>query len=148
MRIETLTREHLEGCAALLVSVFNEEPWNEHWSSETAREHLSWTLNMPGFLGFVAFEDSVMGFAAGYREPGDRGSVFYLRILCVSPHARRRGVGRKLLERMEGALEEEVRLIYLITHRNTPAQTFYENGGFRTSPEDILMLRERLKEDS
>ena len=41
-RIEILKEDHLNECAHLLVSAFNTEPWNEHWTFDTVRKELAW----------------------------------------------------------------------------------------------------------
>lgn len=133
----------MDGCAELLVSAFDEEPWNEHWTLETARKELRWTLDTPGFLGFVSLEEGVMGFAAGYREYDADGTVFYLRTLCVSPVLQRKGVGSRLMRHLKKTLTDMgVNSIYLVTHRGTPAEVFYERNGYVVSSEDIVMVHE------
>ena len=139
-RIEALREEHLDACAEVLVATFNAEPWNEAWTLETAKRLLSWTYRVPGFMGLVTFDDGVVAFATGYREPSDKGDVYYLRTLCVRPDAQRTGVGSRLMERLEGEVAKTgVDLIYLITNRATPAEAFYEKNGYRTSSKHIVM---------
>jgi hypothetical protein len=55
--IETLNKDHLDECAHLLVSVFNAEPWNANYTFDTAKKELAWTLNVPGSLGLVSFDE-------------------------------------------------------------------------------------------
>ena len=142
-RISALTEEHLDGCAEVLVSAFKAEPWNENWTLETARKELRWTIDTPGFLGFVYLEERVMGFATGYREYDADATIFYLRTLCVSPAFQRKGIGSKLMRRLKETLTEMgIRSVYLLTDRGTPAETFYEKNGYRVSPQDILMFHE------
>ena len=102
--IEPLTEEHLEECAHLLVSAFNSEPWNESWTLETAKEELRWTLDVPGYEGFVSRGERISGFATGYREQDDGRRVFYLRLLCVEPKIQGQGVGRRLVRHLEETL--------------------------------------------
>lgn len=140
-RIETLTEEHLDECARVLISAFNDEPWNEHWTLETAKKELFWTLHAPGFLGFACVGDEISGFAAGYLEQSDKSRVFYLRSLCVRRDLHGKGVGSRLLKHLEQTLQEmDVNLIYLITHKGGQAEAFYERNGYRVSSEDIVMI--------
>lgn len=142
-RIEAFTGEHLEGCAGVLVSAFNAEPWNERWTLETARKELRWTLDAPGFLGFVVLGEEVRGFAAGYREQDADSIIFYLRTLCVGPTFQRQGTGGRLMRRLKETLTGMgIRSIYLLTDRGTPAETFYEKNGYRASSKDVLMFHE------
>jgi ribosomal protein S18 acetylase RimI-like enzyme len=142
-RIETFGRDHLDGCARLLVSAFNAEPWNDAWTLETARQELAWTMGVPGFAGLVSLDGQVLAFATGWREPDDRREVYYLKTFCVSPNAQGTGVGSRLLARLEEYLDEcGVNTIYLVTHRGTPAEGFYRKNGYTVNPEDVVMTRE------
>lgn len=138
-----MTAEHLDGCARLLVSAFNGEPWNEKWTLETARKDILQTLGVPDYLGFVYLEDGVKGMAAGHREQDAENVVFYLGVLCVSPAAQRKGVGGELIRRLEEMLTDMgIRSIYLLTDRGTPAEAFYKKIGYKVSEQDILMAHE------
>lgn len=139
-RIEAFEVDHLDECAELLVATFNAEPWSETWTLETAKRLLSWTHRVPGFMGLVSFDDGVVAFATGYREPSDGGDVYYLRTLCVRPDAQRTGVGSRLMERLEREVGRMgMNLIYLITDKATPAEAFYGKNEYRTSSKHIVM---------
>lgn len=143
MGITALTEEHVDGCVRLLVSAFNAEPWNERWTLGMAREEILWTLGVPGFLGFVCGAGEPVGFAAGYREYADDGETFYLRVICVRPDSQGKGVGGRLLRRLEETLTGMgVRSIYLLTDRGTPAEAFYVKHGYEVSPRDVVMVHE------
>ena len=142
-RIEPLTQSHLNECAHLIVSAFNIEPWNENWTFDTAQKTLYQTLEAPGFMGFVSVEDEIMGFATGCCEQDDKKEVFYLETLCVRPDIQGKGVGSRLLGHLKGRLDKSgVNTIYLITHKGTPAESFYKKNGYRVSEEDIVMICE------
>ena len=142
-RIEAFTIDHLDDCATLLVATFNAEPWNDKYTSETAKEQLAWHLRVPGCVGLVSVNDGVVAFAVGYREPTDVGVVFHLSILCVRPDAQRTGVGSRLLDRLEECLGESgVNTVYLGTHKGTPAEAFYRKHGYEVSDEEIVMSHE------
>lgn len=141
--IESFSKSHLDECAHLIVSAFNIEPWNENWTFDTAQKTLYQTLEAPGFVGFVSVADEVMGFATGCREQDDTTEVFYLDTLCVKPDVQGRGVGSRLLEHLKEHLEQSrISTIYLITHRGTPAESFYKKNGYRVSNKDIVMVCE------
>jgi aminoglycoside 6'-N-acetyltransferase I len=142
-RIEPLREGHLDECARLFVSTFNAEPWNQRWTLETAQKKLAWTLGVPGFLGWVSLDDRIVAFAAGYRQQEDEGEVFYLAILCVGPKAQGTGVGSRLTDHLEEQLANGgVNKVYLITHKGTPAESFYSKRGYKVSDEDIMMTHE------
>ena len=142
-RIEALTESHIDECANLIVSAFNAEPWNESWTFDTAKKTLDQTLRVPGFLGFVSVEDEVMGFAMGCCEQDDKKEVFYLNTLCVRPDVQGKGVGSRLLDHLKVELGKSgISTIYLITHRDTPAESFYKKNEYRVSSKDIVMVCE------
>ena len=139
-RIEEFEEQHLDGCARLLVATFNAEPWKDNWTYARARMALAWQMRVPGFLGLVSVADGVVGFAAGYAQPDDTRDVFYLETLCVRPDAQRTGVGTGLLGRSKGELTGRgIGMIYLLTHKGTPAEAFYRKKGYGVSQEDVMM---------
>ena len=142
-RIEGLREEHLDACAEILVATFNAEPWSDSWTFDTARRELSWSTEVPGFVGSVFLDDQVLGFATGYREPDDRRDVFYLKTFCVRPDAQGKGVGSRLLDQLTERLSAEgVNAIYLTTKRGTPAEAFYGKRGYKTDEKTIVMTHE------
>ena len=141
--IENLRKDHLDECAYLLVATFNAEPWNAKYTFDTAKKELAWTLDVPGFVGLVALDERVVAFAVGYTEQDDEREIFCLKTLCVRPEAQGKGVGSTLMQRLKEKLEKMgVNLIYLTTHRGTPAECFYKKIGYRVSNEDVIMTHE------
>ena len=141
--IESFKEEHLDECASLLVATFNAEPWNDNWTLDTAKKEITWTMGVPGFVGLVALNEGVVAFATGYREPDDRRDVYYLKTFCVRPDAQGTGVGSRLIGHLKERLGEDgVTLIYLITHKGTPAEAFYRKNGYSVTSEDIVMFQE------
>src|ERR671917_461720 len=120
-RIEALREEHLAECVRLYVSTFNAKPWNQRWTLETAHKKLAWTMEVPGFLGWVSsLDDGIVAFAAGDRQQEDEGEVFSLAILCVGPKAQGTGVGSRLTSHLEDELGKQgINKVYLITRRDT-----------------------------
>ena len=142
-RIENLRKDHLDECAHLLASAFNAEPWNANYTFDTAKKELAWTLDVPGFVGLVALDEGVVAFAVGYIEQDDEREIFCLKTLCVRPDAQGKGVGSRLMQRLKEKLEKMgVNLIYLTTHKGTPAESFYKKIGYKVSDEDVVMTHE------
>lgn len=92
----------------MFASVFSESPWNEPWSEGTARTRLSEIRATPNFLGLVCVADdaAVIGLALGCVWQQADDSLYYLYEMCVAAETRGRGVGRRLLERLEERLRE------------------------------------------
>jgi aminoglycoside 6'-N-acetyltransferase I len=142
-RIENLRKDHLDECALLLASVFSAEPWNANYTFDTAKKELAWTLNVSGFVGLVTLDEGLVAFTVGYIEQDDEREIFCLKTLCVRPDAQSKGVGSRLMQRLKEKLEKMgVNLIYLTTHRGTPAESFYKKIGYKVSDEDVLMIHE------
>lgn len=139
-RIEPLTANHLDECAHLVMSTFNVEPWNDSYTTDSARKQLAWHLEVPGCVGLVSVSDGIVAFALGYREPTDVGDVYQLSIFCVRLDAQKTGVGTRLLRHLEDRLDESgVKTVYLGTCRGTPAEAFYARHGYGVNEEDIEM---------
>ena len=133
----------MDECAHLLVSVFNAEPWNANYTFDTAKKELAWTIGVPGFLGLMAFGDGVEAFAVGYIEQDDEREIFCLKTLCVRLDAQGKGVGSRLMQLLKDKLGKMgVNFIYLRTHKETLAETFYKKIGYRVSNEDVTMIHE------
>ena len=123
------------------MAVFNGEPWNESWTPETASAYLRDLLDTPRSLGFVTeAEGKIVGFVLGRAEQRDQNRQFYLSEMCVLAEYQGRGVGRRLLERLEANLKQQgVAKLYLLTTRGGSAEAFYHVCGFYTS-EKMAML--------
>ena len=80
-------------------------------------------------LKTVAAESTMVGFAIGVVEHDRTGHVV---VLGVAPGWRRRGIGRELMARLEGAfVARGVRLMHLeVRTTNDGARTLYEGIGF------------------
>lgn len=133
LSVGSLPAEDLDEAARLYRDVFNEEPWDDDWTVETARRRLGEIRRTPGYRGFGAYRDgALIGVAMGYLERWYSGPHFYLKEMFVRPSRQRRGVGTTLLEALLDALDgESVERVYLLTMRDGPARAFYESYGFR-----------------
>ena len=60
--------------------------------------------------------------------------------MCVKTDIQRQGIGAKLIEYLERDLKQrDVGKIYLLTARDTLAETFYKKAGFYASSKMIMM---------
>jgi GNAT superfamily N-acetyltransferase len=91
-------------------------------------------FNAPGaFLAVAEENGTVIGYLLGFAHPTfyANGPVAWVEEIMVNPAHRRRGVGRRLMERMEEwAKEKECKLIALATRR---AAHFYAALGYEES---------------
>lgn len=139
--ILAFTTEHLDACANVFVEVFKDEPWNEHWTQQTAKMRLLETLNTPGFIGFVLRHNEVLGFVVGYYEQWwDDSKHFYVKEICVRPGRQHQGIGTKLLHQLMNTLATmNVTLIYLLTIKEGQTEPFFVKNGYQRSPKMIFM---------
>lgn len=143
LNIRATVPADLTDCALFFTEVFNSPPWNEQWTRESALERLADCSRTPHFLGLIAEDGAeIVALAFGYSQKYQEETHYYLLELCVANHRQREGVGQALLDDLHGRLQAQgIDRIYTLTARDTPAQEFYENGGFYLSPKMILMAR-------
>ncbi len=88
-------------------------------------------LSLRGSVILVAEDGGeVAGYSAGYLEPG---AVGHVASVAVRPRFRRRGIGRALMEALEGELRAEGarRLRLEVRGSNAAARGLYESLGYR-----------------
>ena len=130
--IESFPITKLDEGARLYRTVFNEPPWNDDWTIETARTRLAQIIETPGYRGYSAtLDEKLVGLVIGNHEQWYTGNHFHLKEMCVSPSQQRRGTGTMLMEHLIEELQSEnVEQVYLLTMQESPARAFYEDNGF------------------
>ena len=148
--IRTFEAVHENGCAQLYAATFNEGPWHEDWTEDSARERLSQVTGSPDFYGLVALRGGdVVGLAFGYRRRQPSGDFFLLDEMCVSADTRRSGVGNWLMARLRQDLAGAgVIRIVLLTTGDGRARHFYEKNGFQVDDGWVIMVREQQPGDA
>ncbi|MDO4813511.1 MAG: GNAT family N-acetyltransferase [Gemella sp.] len=132
MEFKIITEENLEACIDVFIEVFNDDPWNDEWTKETARQYVSDFYKAPNFLGIIAVKnDEILGFLYGVNRAWWTGREFYINEMGVKKEARNKGIGKALVEALEKELEgNNVKYISLLTDRGMPAEEFYKAIGF------------------
>lgn len=131
MIIRSIIKQDLESCATLYAEVFASAPWCEPWTVGVALDRLLHFHESKGFIGVLAEQDGLAGFALGNAEPFHSGSIFYLREMCVGLNYQSQGLGRKVYHALENELRSSgIKSVYLTTEREIPAAQFYLNNGF------------------
>ncbi|MCC6905554.1 MAG: GNAT family N-acetyltransferase [Anaerolineae bacterium] len=144
LQITPLNDAHLKECAALFVSVFNAEPYNDLWTQETAYKRLHEMVHSPGFLGFVCHDAGRMvGLVVGCARQWYSGRVYELQEMCVALDAQGKGAGSQLMRVLEVELARQgVTLSYLMTRQGGPGEVFYSRKGYRVNVNTVVMLRQ------
>ncbi|MEK5057988.1 GNAT family N-acetyltransferase [Paenibacillus sp. FSL H7-0326] len=132
MELRLFDRNDLLSCVNTFISVFNQEPWNDEWSPDTAYRYLIDFTNTPGFIGVVAVDgEEIIGFIFGATKHWWSGKEFFINEMCVSVQKQKSGVGSALIRFLIEKLEsDEVGNITLLTDRGIPAEAFYKKLGF------------------
>jgi ribosomal protein S18 acetylase RimI-like enzyme len=134
MKIRSIEKQDIKGCAKLFAQVFSSAPWNEPWTEEDAFTRLNHFYESEGFLGILIEKDRILGFALGNWEPFYFGNMFYLREMCTDTKLQSQGIGSKVYSALESELtSSSVKSIYLTTEREIPAASFYKKHGFNYS---------------
>lgn len=134
MYLRDIEEADLEGCAQLYAAVFSAEPWNEAWTTDAALTRLTHFYESKGFVGVLAEQNGIAGFALGNTEPFYFGTLFYLREMCTHTSLQSKGIGSQVYSALEQRLKSsQVRGIYLATDRAIPAAQFYLGKGFARS---------------
>jgi ribosomal protein S18 acetylase RimI-like enzyme len=132
MKLALFEENDLLKCTNTFIHVFNQEPWNDEWAKETAKQYLLDFTNTPGFKGIVAVDgEEIIGFIFGTRKHWWSGDEFFINEMCVRIEKQNTGVGSKMMKYLIKELESDgVRTISLLTDRGMPAEDFYKKHGF------------------
>jgi aminoglycoside 6'-N-acetyltransferase I len=132
MQLKLFEEKNLLKCTKTFIDVFNQEPWNDEWKNETAKQYLLDFTNTPGFMGIVAVDrEEIIGFIFGTRKYWWSGDEFFINEMCVRIEEQNTGVGSKLMNYLLKELKSDgVSTISLLTDRGIPAEEFYKKNGF------------------
>jgi GNAT superfamily N-acetyltransferase len=141
MRFKEFKAEDLAPASELFVTIFNGKPWEEGWTTRTAKKRLEEFLKLPNFVGLCCYEqEELLGFVLGNKEQWFTGSHFQLKEMGVKPTRQREGIGTKLMKQLRENLKQtEVEAIYLLTARGSQAEKFYRQNGFEVSDGMVVM---------
>ncbi len=141
MEIRLCTENELKACSDTYAKVFNEAPWNEAWTAESAFSYLIDFYQTPGFTGIVAVEnEEVMGFLFGVKRKWWSGDEFFINEMCVRADQQNKGIGKALMEYLIETTNAD--MISLLTDRGLPAENFYKRNGFKEIERIMFMSRD------
>ena len=143
MELAEVRRKDIEPISNLFLSVFSEPPWNEYWEYQWVYERLQWIYESKGFYGyFVELEGTIIGAILGCVVPfcGQKG--FEIKELFVDSKFQGKGIGTKLIERLESELNQSNhKFIILLTARESNAESFYLNKGYQANNKLVLLRK-------
>ncbi|MBI5029879.1 MAG: GNAT family N-acetyltransferase [Chloroflexi bacterium] len=134
----------LETCVCLLIEAYNGEPWNNHWTNETATRYLKEFVSNEKFVGFVICEKEVIvGAMFAHQKTWWTKDELFVDELFIAPRFQRKGYGEKLLAHAETyAQSEGLAGLTLLTNRYLPAKTFYTKHGYKPAEHIIFMYKQ------
>jgi len=140
----TKTREAIRSDLAPLAAIAAADPLFQQYgmTEESALKLLKRSMRAPKTELWVAIDawNAPLGFALFVHGAGLMRSA-YLRLIAVSPEAKRGGVGRALIHRMEDQALRPHGILLLVTSKNHRARRFYEAMGYSK----VGLLRDYVK---
>ncbi|WP_366248877.1 GNAT family N-acetyltransferase [Terribacillus aidingensis] len=141
MDIRLCKENDVKACGDTYSKVFNEAPWNEAWTTESAFSYLNDFYHTPGFAGLVAVEnEEVIGFIFGVKRKWWSGDEFFINEMCVRANQQNKGVGKALMDYLIRMTDAET--ISLLTDRGLPAENFYKRSGFKEVERLMFLSRD------
>lgn len=125
----------------LFIEVFNKEPWNDNWTTETASKRLNQFINVETFDGLSLWNDgNLVGVIMGRSEQYYDGVYFQIQEFYVDNNVQGKGYGTLLLNEFEDRLKKKgVVNINLITIRNIKTEGYYVKKGYKVDNNMCLM---------
>jgi aminoglycoside 6'-N-acetyltransferase I len=141
--IRELHPADVETCVHLLIAAYNREPWNDHWSIETATKYLTEFMASDQFVGFVICENEIIaGALFAHRKTWWTNDELFVDELYVAPHLQRKGYGEKLLTHVEHyANSQGLAGLTLLTNQYFPAKAFYVKNGYAHAEPVVFMYK-------
>lgn len=136
-----IVKEDLENMVDIYVKAFNNEPWNDEWTLDTATIRLKNMMDDSGFYGIKILKDNkIKGFILGHEEQYYNGIIFNIKEFCVSKTVQGQNMGSRLINEMEYRLKNKgIKEIILMTTRDDRAEGFYLRRGYKSSANLIIM---------
>ena len=146
--ISEMELSHLMEYAELFVSVFNSEPWNDLWTTETAMLRIENMMKTNTFIGKAVYSDNELkGIIWGQKEQYYDGMHFQIQEFCVKNTEQKKGCGKALLRSLEDELSRiGIVNIYLITSKGEKTEGYYSKRGFIVSENMILMTNNNFSD--
>ena len=143
MNIREITTQDLDALCYLFVEVFRQDPWNEEWEFDWAKERLTYFLALNYSQGLIAEDaNEVIGAILGSGMPFKGRFYFEVVELFVSPNLQNQGVGTKLITALEQILTQaNYHRIVLLTARNSTPELFYQKRGYKLNEQIGFMSK-------
>lgn len=127
---------YLEGCAIELCNSFKEEPWNETWTLNQAKQRIIELSKSYGFIGIVLIDkdtNEVVSFMAGRIMTYLNYKEYWIDDLSVNPKYKGHGIGTKMIQYAKSyipSINKDVIRFSLYTVRTYSCYDFYIKNKF------------------
>lgn len=142
--IRKLTYENRETIQALFHSVFSKPPWNDQWDLESQLpNYMSDLMDNQNSLGLGYYvDDQLVGLCLGYIFHWWEGTDYFIKEFCIDNEFQGKGHGKRFLDEINRYLHtQNIKAIWLMTERTTPAYAFYHKNGFYELDENVMFAR-------
>lgn len=142
--IRELKKDDIPACAEILMSVYNNEMWQGHWTLGIAQDYLSDYFEMKKFVGYVlTVDEKVIGAMFCHEKIWWNNSELFIDEMFISPESQRKGYGTQLIKSAENYIKENhLAGFTLTTNRYAPAPNFYKKNGFVNADHVLYMFKE------
>lgn len=141
--IRKVTIDDIDEITELYIETYRQEPWNENWKREIARERIKDSIENNSAENYCINKDNkIIGAMFGRRNYFIDKKELYIDEYFIDYKNQRKGIGKLFLEYIENELKQKnYSSIVLLTKRAFPSELFYNKNGFGTSPNMILMCK-------
>lgn len=144
MKIEKMSKNHIEECVDLFIDVFTKEPWNEIYNSrEQVIDFFYNFIHNNYFIGFIMKDnDEIIALSLGMQKPWLGGMEYYIDQFCVKHDFQGQGIGSRFLTMIENNIRlQGMNAIILNTEKGFPSETFYLKNGFKNLDELVILVK-------
>lgn len=131
MEIRKILKSDIEELSNLMMSVYNEPPWNDNWTKKAAYKSLNTILEFPTFYGnLIKDNNKIIGAIMGYTRMYSRETTYYIIEFFVSSKYRRKGFATSLYKfSIDDLKNKGISGAFFTTLKNTEAYKFYIKQG-------------------
>lgn len=131
MNIRNILKSDIQYLAQLMISIYNNPPWNDDWTEKTAFDSLNTLLEFPQFYGNVIFtKEKIIGAILGHIRTYSKEKTYYIDEFFISNEYQRQGVATNLYQTTINELKTKgIAGAFFTTLKNSPAYHFYTKQG-------------------
>lgn len=139
MKIRKTKKSDLGGMAKLFVEEYSKPPYNDKWTKKEAIN--STKLDIINGESYVAEEGGkIIGFITVTKETAEKIYLF-IEDLVVKSDYQGKGIGKKLIEKLEEKYKRKNVVISLSVNKQSLAYKLYKKLGYRENKINVIMSK-------